>query len=830
MTAMLTIAQQYIAAGLSVLPVLDDGSKSPPFRWGYLQSTLPTSEEIDQWFGNGSPYGIGIIGGKVSHSLEILDFDDVTTYQEFLTAADATGLGDLVRRIYEGCEEASPNGVHLPYYCQTIEGNKPLAKRPATPEELVAKPGKTVKAIIETRGEGGYVVAAPSCGNVHPSGKPYRLLQGSWLTVATITPEERADLWNLCRTFDRMPPRPEDTSSPHGSQTATGTRPGDLYAATVSWAEILEHAGWTWVYHRNGVDYWRRPGKDRGVSATTNYAGSDYFYCFSSSTEFDPERGYGKFSAYAWLHHKGDFHAASFALMRQGYGLYSNGDPAPQQEEEWSDTDKQEDSPVADETKAADPLPDDPLIHFTDMGNGKRFARRYGEMIRYCTTWKSFLVWDGKRWARDQDEQVSRWARETIFGIYEEGQHYATRATQETIGEEDRKKYALKAEGLLKHAVKSESGPRIKEMMNLVKMDVTILPDRLDANPWMLNCQNGTIDLRTGAMHAHQRNEYLTKITRVAYDSHARCPRWEAFLERIMDGRQDLIDYLQRATGYSLTGDTREQCLFLTYGLGANGKSTFLNNTRDLLGDYGQQSAFSSFMHTDRETVRNDLAVLRGARYVAAVEGGEGKQLAESLIKLVTGNDPLTVRFLFQEYFSFIPQFKLWLGTNHKPVIKGTDLAIWRRIQMIPFTVTIPPDEQDDHLDEKLKEEWSGILAWAVRGCLAWQQDGLQVPEIVRAATEEYRAEMDVFTGWLNECCVLQPQVTAKAGDLYSSYQQWTNNKEITQTAFGRRLREKGFTKEKNSMSYIVWRGIGLLAAMGTDEQQEHRYEGQHGH
>lgn len=826
-TRMLSIAQQYVTAGLSLLPIRADGSKMPNLRtWKELQVRLPTPAELRTWFGNGSTSGLAIIGGQVSHSLEILDFDDHAIYQEFLLAAEATGLAALVNRIRDGCEEASPNGAHLPYYCSTIEGNKKLAKRPATPEELQVTPDDSIKGLIETRGEGGYVIAAPSSGTTHRSGKPYVLLQGSWLTVATITPEEREDLWDLCRTFDRMPPREADSSSPPPRHATTSMRPGDLFAAAVSWAEILEPAGWTHIYRKGEVDYWRRPGKGEGISATTNYAGSDYFYCFSSSTVFDPERGYGKFSAYAWLHYKGDFHAASLALLRKGYGLPEQDDPsAPMRAEEWTDTTQAHDPPTPEDDPPA-PLPDDPHIRFTDAGNGKRFARRYGEGIRYCTTWKSFLVWDGKRWARDQEEQVARWARETIFGIYEEGQHYATRATDTALGEEERKRYALKAEGLLKHAVKSESGPRIKEMMQLVKMDVTILPDRLDADPWVLNCQNGAVDLRTGILHPHRRDEYLTKITSVVYDPQARCPVWEAFLDRIMDGRQDLIAYLQRAVGYSLTGDTREQCLFLGYGEGQNGKSTFINNLREICGDYGQQAAFTTFLHKDRDVVRNDLAALRGARLVAAIEAEEGRRFAETIIKQVTGQDKIRARFLFQEEFEFLPQFKLWFGVNHKPVITGTDLGIWRRIQMIPFTVTIPQEERDDLLNEKLQTEWPGILAWAIRGCLAWQKDGLQIPESVRSATNEYRTEMDSFSQWLSECCEQQPQVSARSSDLYASYQNFTNDKITTQTAFGRRLRKQGFIKEKNPMSYVVWRGVKLLDTGASGQHQEHRYGG----
>lgn len=359
-TSLLFHVHQYVNAGLSVLPVLADGTKGPALNtWKYLQSTPPTTDEIDQWFREGSPYGVGIIGGQVSRFLEILDFDVLAIYQEFLQAAEQTGLGPLVDRLRAGCEEASPKGIHLPYYCATIAGNTQLARRPKSAEELHDNPLPPIQGLIETRGEGGYVVAAPSCGTVHKSGKPYHLLQGSWLTVELITPEERADLWDLCRTFDRMPPRPEHAPPPPDPTHATSTRPGDLFAAAVSWAEILEAAGWVWVYRRGDVDHWRRPGKDRGISATTNYAGSDYFYCFSSSTEFDPERGYNKFSVYTRVNHKGNFEQAAEALLRKGY--FPRGEQPPDPEPNGADTTSSAQPAPEESSEAGTPPPATPL-------------------------------------------------------------------------------------------------------------------------------------------------------------------------------------------------------------------------------------------------------------------------------------------------------------------------------------------------------------------------------------------------------------------------------------------------------------------------------------
>ncbi|MGH9426935.1 MAG: DNA primase family protein, partial [Terriglobia bacterium] len=235
-------------------------------------------------------------------------------------------------------------------------------------------------------------------------------------------------------------------------------------------------------------------------------------------------------------------------------------------------------------------------------------------------------------------------------------------------------------------------------------------------------------------------------------------------------GKEDVIDFLWKAIGYSLTGDTQEDCLFLLYGAGANGKSTFLNILRALLGEYGKQAAFSTFLYQERDAVRNDLADLRGARLVVASEAEEGKRLSESLIKALTGRDLIKTRFLFQEHFEFIPQMKLWLAANHKPVIRGTDYAIWRRIRLLPFTETFQGEACDKGLPDKLKAELLGIFAWAVRGCLAWQRDGLPLPQSVKAATEEYRSDMDAVACFLEEKCICRPESTVPSSVLYGAY------------------------------------------------------------
>jgi putative DNA primase/helicase len=275
-----------------------------------------------------------------------------------------------------------------------------------------------------------------------------------------------------------------------------------------------------------------------------------------------------------------------------------------------------------------------------------------------------------------------------------------------------------------------------------------------------------------------------------------------------------MMAFLQRAIGYALTGSTREQCLFILHGPTKTGKSTFLATLRALLGPYGQQADMESFMHKDRQEVRNDLADLAGSRFVCALESQEGKRLSESLVKQVTGGvDLIKARFLFQEHFTFKPQFKIFLGTNHKPVIKDTDSAIWERIRLVPFSVQIPKPERDKALDERLLAELPGILAWAVRGCLAWQQMGeLGEPSAVVEATAGYRSEMDSLGRFIEECCLVAPEVRVKAGALYERYKCWcveTGEHAMTLTAMGRALDERGFAK--HSSRVISRLGLAIL-------------------
>lgn len=321
--AILNAVKEALEACLCVMPPKQDGSKRPyTGTWEKYQNTPPTREELRAWYKNSNLTGIGYICGKVSGNLETLDFDDKGIYQAFKEAGEKAGLSDLIEKVEDGCLEDTPKGNHLPYHCDLIAGNTKLAKRPKLPEEKKDENDKT-KTLIETKGEGGYIIAAPSFGSVNPAGS-YKLLRGSVKTIAKITPEERALLHDLARTFDQPEHFEKDAAKFNEQAKKAGGRPGDDFNLKATWREVLEPHGWQFVFERGGISYWRRPGKPLGISATTNYANSDLFFCFSTSTPFESERGYSKFSAYTVLNHGGDFSAAAQELAAKRYGDHRN--------------------------------------------------------------------------------------------------------------------------------------------------------------------------------------------------------------------------------------------------------------------------------------------------------------------------------------------------------------------------------------------------------------------------------------------------------------------------------------------------------------------------
>lgn len=437
----------------------------------------------------------------------------------------------------------------------------------------------------------------------------------------------------------------------------------------------------------------------------------------------------------------------------------------------------------------------------TDLGNAARLIDRHGDHLRYCPDYGRWLIWDGKRWAPNVDGEVRRRAHETVRALLAE-------AADETDAD------ARKA--LVKHAQGSEHSARISALLTEAEVmrPVPVRSDALDADPCLLTVANGTLDLRTGDLREHRPDDLITKLMDVEYDARAECPTWLAFLQRVFAEDADLTAFVRRAIGYSLTGRTDEQVLFLLHGNGANGKSTMVELLRELLGDYAQNTPASTLLQrgSSGEGVPNDVARLPGARLVTTAETGDGRRLDEERVKAITGGDVISARFMRAEWFDFRPSFKLWISTNHRPEVRGTDHAIWRRILLVPFEVTIPDAEQDKELPRKLCSELPGILAWAVRGCLEWREQGLAAPEVVKAATGRYREEMDVLGTFIADRCVLGPDKLTPTAELYASYAEWAKEAGehvMSQTRFGRRLKERGLTDGK-VRGVRSWFGIDL--------------------
>ena len=794
-------------AGASVVRAAIDGTKRPDGAWKQYQTRRPTEDVVRRWFEDGHP-GVGIILGSVSGGLEMLEFEGRAVaeqrHEEFDEIAEASGLGGVWQRIKGGyCEQTPSGGYHLVYRVTggDVLGNTKLARRPATEEELAAKPGEKVKVLVETRGEGGFVVTAPSHGSVHPSGQPWQLLVGHPETITTITAAERNALFSIARMLDQMPTAPEVPAQIRAEPAADlgGIKPGDDYEQRTDWSDILVPRGWQLLGQHGSTRYWRRPGKsDPGPSATTGHADDrDRLYVFTTSTEFDSERPYTKFGAYALLEHGGDHSVAAKELRRQGYGSSAAPTGRPQLRIVNGFTQPLAGPPPVDGANAlhADSQPRAQVSNdswpesFTDDGNALLFVDTYGEHLRYVPQRGMWLIWEGHRWAWDEGGLVVELARDMIRDL-----------DPHAFGDEDMEKAAKK------HKASSLSRDKVNAAIHLARTDRRIVAPatRLDSAPRHLNTPGGIVDLSTGDISPSDPAALHTRSASVAPDPDMPTPRWTQFLTDTFGGDADMTGFVQRLAGYSASADTGIHVLPFLHGGGQNGKSVLMDVLRQLLGDYAA-TAPAGFLMAGKQEHSEEMARLQGLRLVVASEVNQDAKFDEAKMKELTGGDTITARYMRQSFFSFEPTHHLWLMGNHQPQVKAGGDSFWRRLRLVPFLHKVPDDKRIENLAKILvTEEGPGILAWIIRGAIDVFAGGLRAPDAVMAATQVYAEEEDQLGRFLEECCHIGggDHVRVETKKLRAAYETWCHaegEKPLPASPFGRELKQRGFHKKPSN-------------------------------
>ncbi|MGW4469684.1 phage/plasmid primase, P4 family [Nonomuraea sp. NPDC004354] len=809
MNDILRAAHELHAAGLCVIPVAPTGLKAPAVKWKHYTAVggshpRPDLAQLDDWFTPGRYDGLGIVCGAASGHLELFEFEGRAVREnvaaDFTALAEASGLGELWRRVSTGYMELTPSGgIHLLYKVAGADArNAKLASRPATPEELaawkadqqalvdaepdLARQAKRQEALdkvtrgeqlpqvlAETRAEGGFVVVAPSGGRSHPEGGSWQLLAGGPATIPTITSEERDALHQLAAVFDQMPAKTAPAEQPAAgalpfTQPAPawddedGVSPGDDYNARTSWDDILTPRGWTRLYTDSaGVTYWCRPGKTRGISATTGRNDGDNLYVWSSSTEFVTERPYDRFGAIAHLDYGGDHSAAAKALQAQGYGVrVERTIPAPAVAP----------PPVVGNLAPVVELhPDGPpplrvveerTYAQSDDGNALQLVDRFGDVIRYCPERGRWLAWTGVRW---------EW--QPIGGglVREYGKRIARGLDESDKAAVGHKKKALSALG---------TGSMLTQAQTDIRIVISF--DELDAQPWELNTPAGIVDLRTGTLGPADATRLHTKVTACSPDPHADPARWHEFLADTFGGDEQLVAYLQRLIGYSATGSVAKHVLPFCEGTGGNGKGVFLESLVAVLGDYATTAPSGFLMAKASVQHETEIARLAGMRMVVCSEVADDDRFDEVKVKQLTGGDTLTARFMRQDHFTFKPTHHLWLMGNHQPSVRAGGRAFWRRLRLIPFKHEVPEEKMVDDLQGLLaREHGPALLGWIVAGAAAYHQSGLLEPDAVKVATEHYAADQDTVFRFVQDACHTadSEQVQIKTATLREAYERW---------------------------------------------------------
>lgn len=804
---LLATALDLHAAGLSVVPVAADGSKRPRIAWKQYTTEPAPVDVVTGWFTTDIAQGIGIVTGVGGVELLEVEGRGMALMPDVLELLDGTGLRPLYDRLITGWSEQSPSGgLHLLYRIgdgDPVPGNQKVAQRPAE--------GATGREVLaETRGTGGFVVLAPSNGATHPTGRPWVRIAGGPGTIPTISREERDQLHAIVHAaLDTMPDDTPHTAGPVDAKWSTSYQhaagdvtPGDDYENRTDWADIL--TGWTHVFTRGSTRYWRRPGKNDGISATTGHAGDrDRLYVFTSSTEFEPETPYTKFGAYAVLQHRGDHAAAAKALADTGYGHRAPRELAPGSRTTSTGTALA--LITTDQAMPAVTIGSDDA-ELTDDGNARRLVAAHASKLRYVPDAGKWVTWDKSRWAWQPDDGVAI---------------EAARAVAHTIPTDHPE--------LAKWRKNSLSARRIADAARLARANpaMRVSAAQFDRHPWQLNTPGGVVDLRTGQIAAGTPAQFHSKQTTVTPDTTMPTPLWDQFLATTFQSNAPIERYVQRLAGLTFIGEVLEHILPFAHGPGGNGKGVFAEVLLGIAGDYGA-SAPQGFLVVGRDKHETELANLQGRRVVVASEINEHTRFDEAKVKSLTGGDTITARFMRQDFFSFTPSHTFWLLGNSQPKVETGGESFWRRLRLIPFTNIVPEEEKIENLQQRLvDEEGPGILAWIIQGAVDYAADGLRTPGDVLAATNTYRAEEDHLGRFIEERCRVGGGELARVNtaELRTAYNAWCsteNEHELSGQAFGRQLRQKYDIGETRSHGIRYYTNITLFTPEDDATDDEH--------
>lgn len=818
-------------SGMAVVPVVPDGSKRPYGNWKNYQEVRATREQVEQWFKTTPKFGVGIICGAVSGSLELLELEGRANSTENLDKIEEQcrqlGCAEDWHTIMNGYVEATPSGgIHILYRLEESEvpGNTKVARRPATADELAENPKDRVKVLAETRGEGGFVVVAPSSGTVHATGDSWSVLVGEvGMDVPVISRYARDSIIEAVHAaLDEMPEVVREVPSAPRVSTG-GTSPGDDYMNRTNWSDLLTSYGWTYASSRGGEQFWTRPGKAmrdaRDHSATLYYQGSDNLYVFSSSTELPCEEPISKFAFYAFMEHRGDFSAAAKQLSRDGYGQRDTA-------EDWlaevpyvsPGVGRVVDVEAAGVAEAAPSTSKKMRLNeWTETGVGELMADLYRGKFVEVPDQKAWRMYSEGLWVRDEGRAVREAGKRVTSWVLRKAKEYLSEAEKD----EDEKEIK-KAQAMLRKAESFRTDRGAKAVISRFSSEPGITQPftAFDQDVNLIRFENGTLELDTMKLREHRPEDMITMNVPYAYDPKATAPRFRQAVEEWVP--EETQDYLRRVSGYTLTGRPNQGAWFVLYGDTGCGKTTYLNIMNAALGDHARTAAQATFaQRNEGSRAANDLQDIRNARMVMISETKEGQMFNESLIKQYSGGDEMNSHGLYQENGTWKNRGVLFMATNHPPRLSADDNANWRRVKLIEFPnslYTNPDRVPDERLAEEIiASELPGVMNWILEGMRDFRESGLNEPKLVTEAVRAHRVDVDPVSQFLNEgvqdgYIVIGEEAEISSTQVYQIFNRWCLDNGITPVGnrrFGMRLTAMRYGQRKGAQGARIRTGIG---------------------